>query len=257
MRGGWWPLVFLSLVLLLGLGLGGCPGSQKHDFYEEANRFWERKLYGLAAQNYEQFAFLQPQEPRAAESLYKAGFIYAYYLLDPPRSIQLFHRLTVLYPGTDQARRAHQALADIYENQLKQYSQAITHYDKAIALDRGSGKDLSEYLYRKGRCQFRLGDWDQALETYERTVREFPDGSFAPSAAYHVGYIYFLKKSYETAEARFRQFVDKYPMSEWTFDALYHLAECFEEQDRPDEAKDVYRRIRERFPGRLRGEEGE
>jgi len=105
----------LAVSILFGVVLGclpgaGCSGSDSDAEYRKAEQFWQRKMYGLAAQSYEQFASQQPKHPKSAQSLYKAGFIYAYYLADYPRAIQLFHRLIALHPESPFCLQAHQSL---------------------------------------------------------------------------------------------------------------------------------------------------
>ena len=75
----------LAVSILFGVVLGclpgaGCSVSDSDAEYRKAEQFWQRKMYGLSAQSYEHFASQQPKHPKAAQSLYKAGFIYAYYL---------------------------------------------------------------------------------------------------------------------------------------------------------------------------------
>jgi len=249
------PGVPRSVTILFGVVLcclagAGCKGPQSDDDYEKAEKFWQRKMYGLAAQSYEHFASQQPRHPKAAQSLYNAGFIYAYYLADYPRAIQLFHRLISLHPESPFCVQAHRNLAENYAAKLRQYPQAIAQYKRVIDLERKAGRDVSPYYYEIGRCYFLMGDSNQALEVYERICRETPKGAFADSAAYQIGFIHFLEEDWQAAERSFRFFLEKYPGSEWTFDGMLHLARCLKNLEHRDESKRVYQKIREQFPER-------
>jgi TolA-binding protein len=254
MRGGL-PLSVLCIVLVLFLGcclvVGGCPGSENEGLYTAAEGFWERKMYGLAAQNYEQFALQHPGHPRAEQSLYKAGFVQAYFLLDFPRAIQLFHRLTVLHPESPYALQAHLILAETYSTHLKEYPRAIAQYERIIELQGTLGGETSRYYYQIARCHFLMGDRNQALGIYERICRESPGGDSADDASYQIGYLQFLEGRMEEAERAFRVFLEKYPESPWTFDGMVHLAGCLEKQHRGEESREIRKKIRERFPGRF------
>ena len=243
----------LSVAILFGvvyccLAGAGCKRSPGDEEYEKAEEFWERKMYGLAAQTYEHFASLQPQHPKAAQSLYKAGFIYAYYLTDYPRAIQLFHRLISLHPESPFCVKAHRSLAENYAARLRQYPQAIAQYKRVIELERKEGRDVSPYCFEVGRCYFLMGDSEQALEVYERICRETPKGAFADSAAYEIAFIRFLDGDWEAAEKGFRFVLDKYPQSPWTFDAMLHQARCLKKLNRGQEALGIHKKIREQFP---------
>jgi TolA-binding protein len=242
--------IFFVAALSCCLAGAGCTGRDHEADYEKAEQFWQRKMYGLAAQRYEQFASRQPNHPSAARSLYKAGFLYAYYLSDYPRAIQLFHRLISVYPDSPFCLQAHKSLAENYATRLRQYPQAIAQYRKVIELERKQGQDVSPYQYEMGRCYFLMGDSHQALEVYERICRETPKGLYADSAAYQIGFVRFLEGDCEGAEKSFRLLLDKYPESRWTFDGMLHMARCLEKLDRREASKALYRQIREQFPER-------
>lgn len=245
--------LFLAVSILFGCLpglLGGCSGSESDAAYRKAERFWQRKMYGLAAQGYEQFASQDPDHPKAAQSLYKAGFIYAYYLTDYPRAIQLFHRLIALHPDSPFCLEAHRSLAENYATRLRQYPQAIAQYRKVIELQRERGKDVSPALYEVGRCYFLMGDSRQAVEVYERICREVPKGEFADNAAYQIGFIRFLEEDWEGAERGFRFLLQNHPKSEWVFDGMLHLARCLKKLGREPEAEGILREMKERFPDR-------
>ena len=245
------PALVLLSFLIVNL-LHGCKGDGKEGQYESAQRFWEKKMYGMAAQNYEQFALGETKDPKAAQSLYKAAFIYSYYLGDFPRAIELFLRLIVLYPETPYRLKAHQDLAEIYFTHLKRYPQAISHYEKILDIQREPPEDLSEIHHKIGQCYFLMGDWEKALKTHEKLLREFTVGKYADSAAFQIGYIHFLEGRYEDAEKSFRFFLEQYPKSDWAFDGMLHLAKAKEKQHQTEASRDLYRKIQERFPGRMR-----
>ncbi len=241
--------------MLFGLVLGflagaGCTGTDRDAEYRKAEQFWQRKMYGLAAQGYEHFASRHPSDPKAPQSLYKAGFIYAYYLTDYPRAIQLFHRLIALHPNSPFCLQAHRSLAETYATRLRQYPQAIAQYLRVIDLERREGRDPSPYLYEVGRCYFLMGDSNQAVKVYERICREAPKGELADRAAYQVGFIRFLEEDWLAAEKDFRFFLERYPDSEWAFDGMLHLAKSLKKLDRHQESAAVIREVRQMFPDR-------
>ncbi len=247
--------LLLSVSMLFGVVLGclagpGCTGADSDAEYKKAEQFWQRKMYGLAAQGYEHFASQHPRHPKAPQSLYKAGFIYAYYLADYPRAIQLFHRLIALHPASPFCLQAHQSLAETYATRLRQYPQAIAQYLRVIDLERKEGRDASPYLYEVGRCYFLMGDSNQAVKVFERICREAPKGKLADSAAYQVGFIRFLEGDWEAAEKDFRLLLERYPESEWIFDGMLHLARSLKKLDRHQESTAVIREMKEKFPNR-------
>lgn len=245
--------LLLSVSILFGFllnGPAGCFHSESEEAYRKAEGFWQREMYGLAAQEYELFASQEPDHPKAAQSLYKAGFIYAYYLSDYPRSIQLFHRLIALYPDSPYRLQARQGLAENYATRLRQYPQAIEQYQGVIDLEEKAGRDVSPYLYEIGRCYSMMGDTKQAVEVYEKIFREARRGEFADNAAYQIGFIRYLEGDWEGAEKSFRLLLKNYPASEWTFDGMVHLVRSLRKLKKEKQAGEVLERIRKQFPDR-------
>jgi len=245
----------LPIVALFFFALqpGGCRSSDGMDLYETAGAYWERKMYGMAAEKYEQFSLAYPDHPKADQSLYKAAFIHAYYLQDPSGAVARFLRLPVRYPNSPYRVRAHEHLAEIYASHLKSYLQAAVQYERVIELQKGSGEDLSELFFEKARCYFLMEDWDKARAVHERSLQRYPDGKTADRSAYQIGYIYFLQGKHESAERALRFFLETYPGSEWAFDGLLHLARAKEEQHQRLDSEALYKQLRERFPEQASG----
>jgi len=229
----------------------GCTPSQEQDLYSQAQGYWDKKMYGMAAQRYEQFHFAHPDHPKADRSLYKAASLYAYFLQDPSRAAELFLRLTVLYPDSGYCLKAHAQLAEIFASHLKSYPRAIAQYDKLIRLQKQGHNDLSELYMEQARCYFMMEDWKSARKNYEKVLKEFPLGSFSDKAAYQIGYTHFLEGNYDAAERALRHFLENYPKSEWAFDGMLQLARAKESQNQDMDSADIIERMRIRFPEKM------
>jgi len=230
--------------------IAACTTSREEKLYESAQEYWDKKMYGMAAEKYEQVFQTDPRHPKAEQSLYKAAFIQGYFLQEPSRAIDLFLRIPIQYPHGPYRLKTHQHLAEIFSSHLKSYPQAIAQYDTIIDLRRRTGADLSELYQKKARCYFQMEDWERARKTQETCLKEYPRGVAADKAAYQIGYIYFLEGKYEAAERALRFFLESYPESDWAFDGMLHLARAKEEQHQALDSEALYRRIRERFPER-------
>ncbi len=228
----------------------GCTSGAEMDLYESARVHWEKKMYGMAAEQYEQFSLAHPDHPKADESLYTAAFIRAYFLQDPSGAVARFLRLPVRYPNSPYRSQAHEHLAEIYASHLNSYPQAAAQYERLIELQGVSGEDLSDLFFRKARCYFLMEDWDSAQRTHERNLQRYPEGQAADRSAYQIGYIHFLQGRHEAAERAMRFFLEAYPESDWAFDGLLHLARAKEEQHQRLDSEALYRQLRERFPER-------
>jgi TolA-binding protein len=232
--------------------IAACTTSREEQLYKSAQEYWDKKMYGMAAEKYEQVFHINPDSPKAEQSLYKAAFIQGYYLQEPSRAIDLFLRIPIRYPDGPYRLKTHQHLAEIFATHLKSYPQAIAQYDTLIDLRKRTGEDLSELYQKKAHCYFLMEDWENARKIHEKSLKEYPRGAAADKAAYQIGYIYFLEGKQEAAERALRFFLETYPDSDWAFDGMLHLARAKEEQHQTVDSDALYRRIRERFPERVR-----
>jgi type III secretion system low calcium response chaperone LcrH/SycD len=108
------------------------------------------------------------------ETIYALGYNYfTYGKYEAARDI--FIGLTVYAPYTAHYWRALGAV----NQQLKDYSEAIAAYDKAIAND---GTDVVSYVYR-GESQILSGNVEAAIKDFEEVLKigaKYPDPQFKP-----------------------------------------------------------------------------
>jgi TolA-binding protein len=111
-----------------------------------------------------------------------------------------------------------------------QYSDAITHFDKAIAHPLDKNVTAQSY-YWKGEAQFNLKKYDDAIATYRTFL--FEPGAAAQqeyfAANYNIGYAYFKKRSYAEAISWFRKYAGITPSEDnkKLNDALLRIADCY------------------------------
>ncbi|NWG75544.1 MAG: tetratricopeptide repeat protein [Rubrivivax sp.] len=218
--------------------------------YRKAQEYWEKDQYDLAAAAYEEFANRFPESEKASVCLFKAANLLAEYMQEYSRAVEVYLQLINEYPRSSYAEAARLNLAEIYEVHLKEYAKAIEQYGYLLESVKGSPAYQSKYLYRIGRNQFLMGDLDKALSTFRDIVTNDPAGGDSDRAAYQMGYIHYLQGKTFKAERDFRFFLDKFPNSSWTYDALVHLARCYEKNHKGIKARETYRKIRERYPDR-------
>jgi len=218
------------ILLLFFLLWPGCRDDGHDRFYENAQRFWEKKMFGLAARDFERFSATRENDPRAALSLYKAAATHAFTLSSPERAAELYLRLISRYPDSPWRLKAHEDLAQLYAGRLKDYSRAVHQLEEILEVKEGSGEDLSRTLYEMARCFSQMGDHSQAAAVCERILKEYPEGEKSDTAAYHLGFFYYIEDKFEDAERAFRFFLKNYPQSGWAFEGMVYLAKTKEKQ---------------------------
>lgn len=230
-------------------GLVSCAGDGEERSYKKAHALWEKKEYARAADAYEAFARRFPDSPKAPSSLLKAATIHADYLQDQARAIQLNEMILSDYPGTLEAAEARLRLAGIYE-EAGEYSKAIVHYNALLNTEGLTDAERCRYWYKVARCYFMQGDLDNALVGYRKAAGEGVICEGADKAAYHIGFIQYLKANFQDARRQFTDLLARFPESSRACDAMIYLARCHERLNQRGKAEEMYRRVAARCPER-------
>ncbi|MCK9254506.1 MAG: tetratricopeptide repeat protein [Bacteroidales bacterium] len=117
-----------------------------------------------------------------------------------------------------------------YFTQLK-YNEAINMFDKSLDYKIYDKTINSLTHYWKAEANYRLGNIDQAIEMFKEFVNSTGSVSLDEysKAHYNLGYAYFNKKEYTTANSWFRKFELQpgYANSEILNDVLNRIGDCY------------------------------
>ncbi|MBW2632182.1 MAG: outer membrane protein assembly factor BamD [Deltaproteobacteria bacterium] len=80
--------------------------------------------------------------------------------------------------------------------------------------DGPSGPSTPEALYMRGQEEYQEGDYDDAIELFQRLAEEYPLSEYAIPAELGVADSYFSDKDYISAEANYSDFMEFHPTSE-------------------------------------------
>ncbi len=239
-----------SITAGVGAIVGGCTFDPEDAAYRKAHTYWERQDYTRAVDAYEGFARRYPKSSRAPTSLLKAAVISCYYLQDPYRAIELNELLVSEYPDSRSALEAKWNVARLYE-EVGDYAKAIKYYSGLLEKQDLSPSQRCECRYKVARCYFLQGDLDNALVMYNKAVVEGATCENIDKAAYHVGYVRYLKGDIKGARQSLQEFLGRFPDSSWKCDAMIYLARCYERLNEPAKAKATYRKIADQCPDRV------
>jgi outer membrane protein assembly factor BamD len=161
-------------------------------------------------------------------------------------AIEAFQRLKDIYPFSKYAILAELKLGDAHYR-LEQYDDAVFAYEEFEKLH-PRNEAIPYVIYQIGRCHYdRMStiDRDQtaaanALSTFKRLQQQFPDDTYATSAApliiecqqslagheFSVGKFYYKSKHYQGARQRFANVISRYPDAGYHQEALEYLARC-------------------------------
>jgi outer membrane assembly lipoprotein YfiO len=108
-----------------------------------------------------------------------------------------------------------------------------------LALTSGCGGTLHETpvggvaSFERGKQEFDRGDWTDAIADLKAYVEQFPGTEKTDDALYYLGEAYFRTKDYALASGQFDRLTRDFPTSSFHPDALFLLARCDDLQSRP------------------------
>lgn len=101
-------------------------------------------------------------------------------------SLENLDNLIKHYPEHALAPQAQYLLGDIYMNDLRDFQNAITSYNKVLENFAGSAHE-AQAQFMVGYVQANiLSDFEQAKVTYEIFLEKFPDHELAPSVQFEI-----------------------------------------------------------------------
>jgi len=190
-------------------------------------------------------AWFSTEDTRPAHELARDGMD-EYKVGNYSSAIETFERLKDWYPFSKYAILAELKIADANYH-LEQYEEAVAAYEEFESLH-PRNEAVPYVIYQMGMCYFEqvdTPDRDQskaanAIEKFERLIRQYPDDEYAAKARIHinhclknlamhdylVGQYYFKTKHYKAALGRFRNVVQLYPDIGMHQDALTYLLLC-------------------------------
>jgi len=122
----------------------------------------------------------------------------------------------------------------------------------------GAGKEISGELkgystgmgdlYKDAYETLHKGDLEGARRKFEAFLKQYPNTELSDNAQFWIGETYYLKKDYERAILEYEKAIVKYPEGDKIPAALYKQALAFFELGDKTNAKNLLRRVIEKYP---------
>jgi tol-pal system protein YbgF len=104
-------------------------------------------------------------------------------------------------------------------------------------------------LYKDAYETFQKGDFEGARKKFGAFLKHYPNSELSGNAQFWIGETYYQKKDFEKAILEYEKAIAKYPESGKIAAALFKQALAFLELGDKANARNLLRRVVERFPG--------
>ncbi len=120
--------------------------------------------------------------------------------------------------------------------------------ERAAAPPRGTHPD-GQTLYDEGYTLFHRKRYAEAEARFERYIELYPETELTDNALFWIGECRYARGDFSSALAAFTATIDRYPSGNKVADALLKAGKCLEALGNRDQARSTYEEVGRRFPG--------
>ncbi|MCB0307743.1 MAG: tetratricopeptide repeat protein [Bdellovibrionales bacterium] len=237
------PIVPILTLLALVALFQGCSSLELNEAQESLR---EGKYY-IAVEHYMSFAKNHPKHRRAPEALLEVGNIQHSVLGEPDKAILTYEKLVSSYPVNTYTLSAQRKIAEIHKNHFSNYHEAIIEYEKFLhaAPDH---EETPAIIMELAHCYTLIHDFKQAEIEYDRLIRDYPKFNRLAEVYFQKGNNDFISGRYEKSIKNYQNVVEHFKDSDLRPQAIFGMANAYEEMDDFKKAKEFYHKILNTYP---------
>jgi tol-pal system protein YbgF len=107
---------------------------------------------------------------------------------------------------------------------------------------------VATHVYETAYMDFTRGDYISAIDGFREFVRRFPMTDFSDDAQFMIAQSFYTQGDYPNAIIEFRRVVDSYPSGDKVPEAMYRLGLSYQEIDDTDTARQYFKILVNRYP---------
>lgn len=222
----------------------GCPIDPARRDFERAEGYLSEGDHKKALDHYSYVVNKFENSPYGPKSQYKIGLIYARHLKDVKGASAAYRTLYYLYPKSPEAVLGRRDMAELYSSN-GDHGKAIEEYQKLIRIN---PPEERRYKYLIAMEYLMKGDFRQARSELKELADMIVNPNMAPRIAYEIAGTYYLEGKISEAIKRYDEVVERYPEHQTAVDALFDKARALEDSGHPEEALEILRGLKGRYP---------
>lgn len=219
--------VFLLFLILNLFHTLGCTKKAEQK-YKLASKLKSEKLYRQATAEYELLVKLYPNEKISLQAAEDAAHITEFEIKDYKRTIQFLEFLVMKSDQTEKRILAQEKLARIYFDQIQDYKNAITQFNKLIPHLESKSDQLRVRLMT-ARALYYLGEFDQSLTEVDSLLRIGAEDDQKYEALLLKSNIYMAKKTFSKSIEIYNELIKLDEKRSRLENIHLALALCYEE----------------------------
>ena len=219
----------------------------KQALFWNADSYYSMEQYGPATRLFSRFVQNYPDDKLSGAARYSLGWSY-FKMGQYQDAIQPFRNFLNNYNPPDIALFPYDTdtrlrLGDSYYA-ISNYDQAISIYEQS--LDDDPGGDYA--LFQIANSYYRSERTYEAVTTFRRFLRTYPNSRLREQAQYNIAYIYLNTGNYEQAIEEFRTAISRYPGTGWAARSQYNIGDAYYNAGEYDKAVAAYQKVLNNYP---------
>ena len=232
---------FLLCVLLASLLAVACSRDVEQSL-ERAVEAWDSGNYKLAAEEYERYLEKDPSSDKAAEARFQLANIYYFKLQRYDQARAHYTTFLERNHSHENAQLARERLAEVLGEMGRSY-EAIAEYEN---LNPQNADERRRIRLRIADLYFRQRNYSQALTEYEKVIEKVAYDELSEQAYLREASIYHIERGqYQQAVPVYQMLASASGDPEVRVRALFGLADCFARLFQFDDAIQALRSIKE------------
>ncbi len=147
----------------------------------------------------------------------------------------------------DRCKGLEEKMTDLV-SKLREVEKTSPPKEASVAIKGASAGTGAGDLYKDAYETFEKGNLEGARRKFEAFLKQYPNTEFSDNAQFWIGETYYLKKDFEKAILEYEKAIVKYPGGDKIPTALFKQALSFLELGDKTSARNLLKRVVERFP---------
>ncbi len=201
---------------------------------ESADAFYDRAwvLFNQLVEDYPGSKLVDEARFRRAMCYYGKGLL--------NRTLQAFDELAEDFRDNDLIHSVTYYTGVVYTEQRK-YRDARVEFEKVANSGHEELTPLAQFGI--GQTYFAEGRFDEAIESYNRLIQDYPDTNVAQDSHFYIGWAYQKMEQYDEAIDQLEAAISKYPDNENASNSQFFVAQIHYTKGDADGAIEAYRRV--------------
>ncbi|HEY7750878.1 MAG TPA: tetratricopeptide repeat protein, partial [Ignavibacteriaceae bacterium] len=161
-------------------------------------------------------------------------------------AISSYNDFLSIYKNSSLTPVIYYSIGDAYFNE-GDYNAAVNNYEKVVA-----SYPSSDYVFDAINgltySYVLMGSPEQAVELIDEFTTRNPNLKFSDQIFLKKGELYYSQRDYQNAKTSYQEFVVKFPKSTYVPEAYYWIGKSLQLMNQPDEAMFYFTKVFEEFP---------